>query len=258
MQTTIGQNRLKHAIQGRRKQVGFWLTLATPTATEIIAGAGFDWMLIDMEHAANELPDIVHHLRAAISGGGAEPVVRIPQNEPIMVKRLLDCGARSIMFPYVQNGEEARLAVAATRYPPHGIRGFAGGSRATSYGRIAGYADGASDEICVIVQVETPAAIDAIPEIGAVDGVDCIFIGPNDLAANMGFLGRSSAPEVKEAVLEGLRRIQATGKCAGLLNYDEADAKAMFEAGFGLIAVGGDTGTLARGAERIARAFAGG
>ena len=258
MQTTMRPNRLKHAIQERRKQVGFWLTLATPTATEIVAGAGFDWMLIDMEHAANELPDVVHHLRAAISGGDAEPVVRIPENEPILVKRLLDCGARSIMFPYVQTTEEARQAVMSTRYPPHGIRGFAGGSRATSYGRVAGYADRASNDICVIVQVETPAAMDAIPEIGAVEGVDCIFIGPNDLAANMGFLGKANAPEVRQAVLEGLKRIQATGKCAGLLNYDEADAKAMFEAGFGMIAVGGDTGTLARGAERIARAFAAG
>ncbi len=101
MPTTMRPNRLKQAIQERRKQVGFWLTLATPTATEIVAGAGFDWMLIDMEHAANELPDIVHHLRAAVSGGEAEPVVRIPENEPILVKRLLDCGARSIMFPYV-------------------------------------------------------------------------------------------------------------------------------------------------------------
>jgi 4-hydroxy-2-oxoheptanedioate aldolase len=257
MQQDPQPNQLKQAMRAQRRQVGFWLTLASPTATEIAAGAGFDWLLIDMEHSSNELPDIVHHLRAAASGGSAEPVVRVPSVDPVLVKRLLDCGARSIMFPNVQTAQEASIAVAATRYPPLGMRGYAGGSRATAYGRVAGYAAKASEELCVIVQVETPTALEAIAEIGAVDGVDCVFIGPNDLAANMGFLGRADVAPVKQAILAGLERIRATGKYAGLLNYDEGDAMRMFEAGFGMIAVGGDTSTLARGAERIARSFAG-
>jgi 4-hydroxy-2-oxoheptanedioate aldolase len=248
-------NRLKQALHANQRQVGLWLTLTSPTVTEIVAGAGFDWMLIDMEHTTNELPDVVHHLRAADSGGTAEPVVRVPWNEPVIVKRLLDSGARSLMFPYVQTAEEARRAVAATRYPPRGIRGYAGGSRATGYGRMTGYAQNAESSICVIVQIESPAAIDAIADIAAVDGVDGIFIGPNDLAANMGFLGQSSAPEVTAMVLKGLALIRAGGKAAGLLNYDETSARKMFDAGFCFIAVGGDTGLVARGAERLARAY---
>jgi 4-hydroxy-2-oxoheptanedioate aldolase len=256
MRRSLKSNRLKQGIRDNRKQVGFWLTLASPSVTEIAAGAGFDWVLIDMEHTSNELPDVVDHLRAATAGGDAEPAVRLPGNDPILVKRLLDLGARSLMFPNVQSAEEARRAVASTRYPPHGIRGFAGSSRATLFGRLGGYADKASDDICVIVQIETVQAVDAIAEIAAVDGVDCIFVGPNDLAASMGFLGKARAPEVRKMVLTALERIRAAGVCAGLLDYDETEAKKMFDAGFGIIAVGGDTATVARGTERIAQAFA--
>jgi 4-hydroxy-2-oxoheptanedioate aldolase len=255
---SLKPNRLKQGIRANGKQVGFWLTLASPSVTEIAAGAGFDWLLIDMEHTPNELPDVVDHLRAATAGGDAEPAVRVPGNDPVLVKRLLDCGARSLMFPNIQSAEEARLAVASTRYPPNGIRGFAGSSRATLFGRLAGYADIASNDICVIVQIETVQAVDAIAEIAAVEGVDCIFVGPNDLAASMGFLGRATAPEVKKMVMLALERIRAANVCAGLLDYDEEDAKKMFAAGFGIIAVGGDTATMARGTERIARAFSAG
>ncbi|MEO8883256.1 MAG: aldolase/citrate lyase family protein, partial [Devosia sp.] len=135
-----GTNRLKRALKAQdTKLAGFWLTTASPTATEIAAGAGFDWLLIDMEHSANELPDVVHHLRAA-TAGTAEPVVRMPWNEPVLVKRLLDAGARSLLFPYVQNVEEARAAVRATRYPSDGgVRGHTGSGRASNYGRNGTY-----------------------------------------------------------------------------------------------------------------------
>jgi len=249
-------NRLKQGIREKRKQVGFWLTLASPSVTEIAAGAGFDWVLIDMEHTSNNLADVVDHLRAVAAGGDAEPAVRVPGNDPVLVKRLLDCGARSLMFPNIQTAEEARRAVASTRYPPHGMRGFAGSSRATAFGRFPNYPTLASADICVILQIESPQAVDAIPEIATVDGVDCIFIGPNDLAASMGFLGQAKDPEVKKIILVALDRIQRAGGYAGLLNYDEAEAKSMFEAGFGMIAVGGDTVTMARGTEKIAQAFA--
>src|SRR6266404_9782180 len=154
MRNDLPRNEFKRNLAAGKAQIGMWLTLCSPTATEAAAGAGFDWLLIDMEHSPNELPDIAHHLRAAV-GGTAEPVVRVPWNEPVIVKRLLDIGARTLLFPFVQSAEEARRAVAATRYPPQGIRGFAGTTRANRYGRVADYAKRASEEICVLVQCET-------------------------------------------------------------------------------------------------------
>ncbi len=247
-------NPLKRALAEGRRQVGFWLSSMSPVVAEIAAGAGFDWVLIDMEHTGNELGDVAHQLRA-IKGGTAEPVVRVPWNEPVIVKRLLDLGARSLLFPYVENVEEAKRAVAATRYPPNGMRGYAGTTRANNYGRVPDYAAHAAEDICVLVQVESPWAVDTVPGIGAIEGIDGIFIGPNDLAANSGFLGRASAPEMRAAIQKGLERIKATGKAAGTLNYREDEAKALFAAGFSFIAVSGDVGLLAREADRIAKSF---
>ena len=254
MNRTLSPNTFKRALYENRRQVGFWLTLASTTATEIAAGAGFDWLLIDMEHSTNELPDVLEHLRAAV-GGTAEPVVRIPWNEPVTAKRMLDAGARSLMFPYVQSAEEARRAVEATRYPPHGIRGFAGGARGSNYGRIPDYVQRIADEICVIVQIETPHAVAAIPDIAAIEGVDGVFIGPNDLAANMGHAGNMGAPEVKALIRDGLAKIRDAAKGAGILNFREDEAQELFAAGFTFIAVAGDASVLARQTERIAAAF---
>jgi 4-hydroxy-2-oxoheptanedioate aldolase len=254
LNATLPLNTFKRALASKQKQVGFWLTLASTTATEIAAGAGFDWLLIDMEHSVNELPDVQDHLRATV-GGTAEAVVRIPWNDPVVVKRMLDIGARSLMFPYVQNADEARRAVAATRYPPHGIRGFAGAARGSDYGRIKDYAARIHDELCVIVQVETPEAVKAIPEIAAVEGIDGIFIGPNDLAANMGFVGNMFAPEVNAAVQSAMEMINKAGKAAGLLNFRENEARDWFAAGFTFIAVAGDASLLARQTERVVAAF---
>jgi 4-hydroxy-2-oxoheptanedioate aldolase len=250
----LPQNRLKRALAEGRKQIGFWLTLASPNATEIAATAGFDWLLIDMEHSPNDFADIIHHLRAA-EGGTAEPVVRIPWNEPVMVKRLLDIGVRSLMFPYVQSVDEARRAVAATRYPPQGIRGIAGTTRATAYGRVKDYAKTAAGEICVVVQAETPKALDAATDIAKLDGVDCIFIGPNDLSAGMGHIGNSQAPEVQSVIAKGLAAIKAGGKAAGILEFKEEHARKYLGAGFQMIAVGGDGGMLARGTEALAASY---
>ena len=183
----LRENRFKRRLRDGSKQPGLWLTLESPTATEILAGAGYDWLLLDMEHATVDPSQIAEHVRAA-SGGSAELAVRIPCNEPIMVKRLLDAGIRTLMFPYVQSAAEARAAVAATLYPPHGIRGVSGNMRANSYARVRDYAENYRTEQCVIVQLESPKAIGAIEDIAAVEGVDALFIGPNDLAANMGHL----------------------------------------------------------------------
>ena len=247
-------NPFKRGLAARQRQVGLWLTLGAPATTELAAGAGFDWLLIDTEHSPNDLVTVVDHLRAA-EGGTAEPVVRVPWNEPVMVKRLLDQGARSLMFPFVQNAEEARRAVAATRYPPHGIRGFAGVSRARGYGGRADYAARSHEETCVVVQLETPEAIAAAADIAAVEGVDGVFIGPNDLAASMGHLGKSGAAPVQQAIRDGLAAITSGGKAAGLLNFDEAGAKADFAAGFSFVAVTGDGFLLAREARRVVAAF---
>ena len=254
MRNDLPQNRFKRALAARTPQIGLWLSLASPAATEVAAGAGFDWLLIDMEHAPNELPDIAHHLRAA-EGGTAEPVVRVPWNDPVTVKRLLDIGARSLLFPFVQSAEEARRAVAATRYPPAGIRGFAGTTRANRYGRVADYAKRAAEEICVLVQCETRRAVAAIPEIAAVEGIDGIFIGPADLAADMGHLANTQHPDVQAAILDAGKAIQSSGKAAGFLSLREDETRRVLAAGFTFVAVGTDVALLARQTEALARAF---
>lgn len=251
---TSFDNPFKQALAAQRRQTGLWLTTGSPAVTEIVAGAGFDWLLVDMEHSPNDLTTVVDHLRAAV-GGTAEPVVRVPWNEPVMVKRLLDQGARSLMFPFVQSAEEARRAVAATRYPPAGIRGFAGTSRATGYGRRRDYAARAAEEICVVLQIETAEAVAQAGEIAAVEGVDGVFIGPNDLAANLGHLGQPGAAPVRELIAQALAAIRGAGKAAGLLNFVEASAKADYAAGFSFIAVSADAFILARETGRVVAAF---
>ena len=255
-QTTLLPNAFKQGLRDGRKQPGLWLSLESPNATEVVAGSGFDWLMLDLEHSVVDLGDVVHHLRAA-RGGTAEVMVRVPWNEPVVVKRLLDAGVRTFMFPFVQNAEEARRAVAATRYPPHGIRGFAGNSRANNYARISGYAETGHESQCVVVQVETPEAVANIAEIGRVEGVDAIFVGPNDLAANMGFLARSNAPEVHQAVADALTAIKATGKGAGMLEYNVPVAKRLFEAGYDFVAVSSDLAILARRSEALLSEFRG-
>jgi 4-hydroxy-2-oxoheptanedioate aldolase len=185
-------NSFKRALAAGKPQIGLWLSMTSPVATEVVAGAGFDWVLVDMEHSANELVDVVAHLRAAV-GGSAEPVVRVPWNEPVLVKRLLDAGARSLLFPFVQSADEARRAVAATRYPPKGIRGVAGTTRANRYGRVKDYARRVEGELCVLVQVETQQALGEIEAIAAIDGIDGLFIGPADLSAFDGAYRRLAA-----------------------------------------------------------------
>ncbi len=246
----LGENEFKRRLKDGSKQPGLWLTLESPTATEILAGAGFDWLLLDMEHTTVDPSQVAEHLRAA-RGGTAELAVRIPWNEPILVKRLLDAGVRTLMFPMIQSAEEARAAVASTLYPPHGIRGVSGNMRANGFARIPDYSANYRREQCVIVQLESPKAIAAIEEIAAVDGVDALFIGPNDLAANMGLFGKPGAPEVKALIGEAITRIVKTGKAPGILNFNIPEACTLFKAGFAFIAVNSDTAILARRSEAI-------
>lgn len=249
-------NSFKHAIAGFRPQIGLWAMLSSPITVEILAGAGFDWLVLDTEHAPNELPMVLSQLQAA-KGGTAHPVVRVPWNDHVAIKRFLDIGAQTILIPYVQTAEEARQAVAATRYPPAGVRGFAGGARASDYGRITDYATACQEQICVLVQVETRQAVANIEAIAAVPGIDGLFIGPGDLSADCGHLGQLEHPEMLALIEEAIKRIRAAGKPPGILTGNEALARRYLEIGCVFTAVGSDTGLLARNAEALAGRFKG-
>lgn len=249
------RNPLKAALKERRKLPGLWLSLCSPTVTEIASGAGTEWVLVDMEHAPGDLSQIADHLRAA-HGSNAEVIVRPPFSEQVMIKRLLDIGTRNLMFPMIQTAEDARQAVSWTRYPPHGIRGIAASVRANRYGRQADYLKTYTEDMTIIVQVETPEAIANIPEIAAIDGVDCIFVGPGDLAASMGHAGNGSAPEVRAKIVEALNLIHDAGLPAGILGYGEETARGYLENdGFEFVAIAGDTWLLARHMDAIVHAL---
>lgn len=248
---SLPRNLFKTALRAGQQQIGLWSGLCSNIASEIIAGAGFDWIVIDTEHAPNEVPGILSQLQA-MSNGTAEPVVRCAWNDAVLIKRILDVGARSLLVPFVQNAEEARRAVAATRYPPLGIRGVSVAPRANLYGRVADYHRVAHESTCVLVQVETRDALAEIESIAAVEGVDGIFIGPSDLAADFGRLANPRHPEVQTAIADGCARIRAAGIAAGILIGDPDEAARYLELGFTFVAVGSDVGILARGSETLA------
>ncbi|HZY67993.1 MAG TPA: aldolase/citrate lyase family protein [Devosia sp.] len=245
--TLYPPNRLKRLLAERQTALGYWLSTNSLAVTEIAAGAGWDWLLLDMEHSLLDVESVERHLLAAHHAGPeAELVVRIPTIDPVLVKQLLDAGVRSFMFPFVQTVEEAQLAVASTRYPPAGIRGFSGSTRATRFGRDTDYLRTYADEICVIIQIESPAAVANISGYGQVDGIDAMLVGANDLAANMGHLGDTRHPAVARAVEDAGRAIVATGKAAGFQFFDER-AEHLMGQGFTLAAVAGDINTLTAG-----------
>lgn len=247
-------NKFKQALARGERQVGLWCALASPVATEIAAGAGFDWIVIDGEHGPNDITTLLPQLQA-MRGGTAEPVFRVPWNDIVIIKRALDVGARSLLIPWVQNADEARRAVAATRYPPLGIRGVARAIRANDYGRDSDYHRNAHLDTCVIVQLETREALSEIEAVAAVDGVDGIFIGPSDLAAGHGHLGNPGHPEVQAAIKDAAKRIRAAGKSAGFLTGNAEEADAMFEMGFNFTAVGNDVSILAGSLQKLAARF---
>ncbi len=250
----IQANAFKRAILRGDLQIGLWCTLASHIAAEIVSDSGYDWLLIDTEHSPNDTPDILRHLQA-VQGGSATPVVRAAWNDIVLIKRLLDVGAQTLLVPYVQNAEEAKQAVAATRYPPAGIRGVTGSGRASRYGRVKDYLQKANDEIGVIVQVETREALDQIEAIAAVPGVDGVFVGPSDLSASFGLIGKPLSPEVQEAIEKAGKRIRAAGKSAGILAGGEADARRYMGWGYNFVAVGVDTVLLARAADELLARF---
>jgi len=247
-------NGFKRALTAGRTQIGLWSSLSSNYSVEVIAGAGFDWLLLDMEHSPNDLESLLAQLQAAASYA-AHPVVRVPWNDMVSIKRVLDVGAQSLLVPYVSSAAEARAAVSFTRYPPQGVRGVAGTTRATRFGRIKDYARHAHQEICVLVQVETQPALDNIEAICATDGVDGVFIGPADLHASLGHPGEIANPKVKPVIDEAVRRIRKAGKAPGILTPSEDDARHWLDCGALFVAVGADVAILARGAETLAQKF---
>lgn len=233
---------------GAHPPVGTWISSASPIVAEAIGCAGFDWGLVDMEHAPLDVMGVVQLLQA-LSGTKMMPVVRVPWNDMVVVKRVLDAGATTLMFPFVQNADEARRAVAATRYPPDGVRGMAGTSRATRYGTTPNYFRSANQNIGVIVQIETPQAIDQIDAIAGVAGVDAMFIGPADLSAAIGHIGQLTHPAVMDLMGRAVQRCKAAGTPIGTLG-SSPEAVAQYRAiGFDFVAVSSDIGFIMRGAQ---------
>jgi 4-hydroxy-2-oxoheptanedioate aldolase len=250
----LPQNPFKRALKAGKPQIGLWSTLSSSYTVEVVAGAGFDWLLLDTEHSPVDIENLLTQLQAA-APYASHPIVRIPWNDMVNMKRVLDVGAQSLLIPYVQTAEEARSAVASTRYPPAGVRGVAGTTRATRFGRVKEYAKRAHEEICVLVQVETQSALGSIEAICAVDGVDGVFIGPADLHASMGYAGETANAKVKPLIDDAIRRILKAGKAPGILTPNEADARHWLGCGALFVAVGSDAGILARGADALAAKF---
>jgi 4-hydroxy-2-oxoheptanedioate aldolase len=247
-------NPFKQALSEGREQIGLWCSLCSNLAAEVIAGSGFDWLLIDMEHAPTELTTLVGQLQGMM-GGTATPVVRPSWNDPVQIKRILDAGANSLLVPYIQNADEARAAVAATRYPPEGIRGVASIHRGNRFARDKSYAQHANSDMCILAQIETTVALDNLEAIAAVDGIDALFIGPSDLAASLGHVGNNNHPDVRAVIEKTITRIKATGKPAAILTAIEADAKHWIECGCTVVAVGSDISVLAKQTEALAARF---
>ena len=237
------RNQFKARLLAREVQLGLWMSLGSPAAAEALSLVGYDWLLFDTEHAPVDPPQLQALLQAAAAGPSA-PVVRPAWNDQVLVKRVLDVGAQTLLVPFVQTAEGAALAVEVSRYPPTGSRGVAGLTRASSFGLNPDYFATANDETCVLVQLETPRSLRNLEAIAEVPGVDGIFIGPSDLAASMGHLGRPSAEPVQDAIRDARDRLETLNKPAGILAVSRDDAQRYLDWGFGFVAIGIDIALL--------------
>jgi 4-hydroxy-2-oxoheptanedioate aldolase len=226
---------------------GTWSNLGSSIASEIAGLAGFDWVLIDLEHGSGDYGNLVHQIQA-VSATPAAPIVRVAWNDPVAFKRILDLGASGLMVPYVQNADEARRAVQAMRYPPNGIRGVASLNRATGFGaEFSEYVRRADTELLTVVQIETPLAVENAPEIASVDGVDVLFVGPLDLSTGLGVQGKYDDPTYLAAIDRVSAAAEAAGKASGILLLDPLSVAPMLERGLRFIALGSDGGAVAAG-----------
>ncbi|MES5097564.1 HpcH/HpaI aldolase/citrate lyase family protein [Agrobacterium sp. BA1120] len=254
----VSENRFKTAIHQGKPQIGLWLDMGEAITAEIAGTAGFDWLVIDGEHGPNDLRSIIDQLRA-LATSPAEPVVRVPTGESWIIKQLLDAGARTLLIPMVDSAAQAQELVAAMHYPPRGIRGMgAAVARASGFNTIENYAQSASDGLCLLVQAETRAAIADLDNILEVDGIDGVFIGPADLAADMGYLGRIDEKEVQDVIEGAIRKIVAAGKAAGILTFNETYNKRYLELGASFVAVGADVTEFSNAIRALCARYKGG
>ncbi|MDP9045731.1 MAG: 2-dehydro-3-deoxyglucarate aldolase [Pseudomonadota bacterium] len=247
-------NPFRADVRGGKTLFGCWSSLANPITTEILGLAGFDWLLLDGEHAPNDVLSLIPQLMA-LKDSVSAPVVRPSWNNPVEIKRLLDAGFCNFLIPFVQNRAEAERAVAATRYPPQGVRGISVAQRGNRYGTVPGYFEGVNEEICVMLQIESREGVAAVEEIVAVEGVDGLFIGPSDLSAALGHLGNAGHPDVQHAMAHVFASCRAAGKPVGILAPVEADARRYVAMGATIVAVGSDLGVFRAGTQALRDRF---
>ena len=239
---------------GGRPPIGTWVLSASPLVAEAVGCAGFDWGVLDMEHAPVDMAALVHLLQA-VGNTKMVPVVRVPWNDAVTVKRVLDAGAMTVLFPFVQTESEARMAVASTRYPPAGVRGMVDISRASRFGTAADHFRGANARVGVVLQLETPQALAHLEPIATVPGVDALFIGPADLSAVMGHVGEPMHPEVMAAMSDAAARARAVGRPIGTIGNTPEAVTRYRAAGFDFVAISSDLGLLMSGAQAAVRAL---
>jgi 4-hydroxy-2-oxoheptanedioate aldolase len=251
----LAKNYFKQALKEGRPQIGLWAALADGYVTELLATAGFDWLLIDNEHAPNDVRSTLAQLQA-VAAYASHAVVRPVKSDAALIKQLLDIGAQTLLLPMIDTVAQAEEAVAATRYPPAGFRGVGSAlARASRWNKVQGYLNDAANELCVLVQVETVAGMSNLTAIANVEGVDGVFFGPADLSASMGYLGKSGELAVRQAILSGIKTVCGAGKASGVLAPDRAFADEYLNAGATFVAVGTDTGLLSRAATELAESY---
>ena len=248
-------NAFKAALRSGRPQIGLWLGLADAYVSELVASTGFDWLAIDAEHAPNDPRSVLAQLQA-LAPYPVQAVVRTPSGDPTLLKQYLDIGAQTLLVPMVESAEQAARIVAATRYPPTGIRGVGSAlARASRWNQVDDYVHSCVEEICVVVQVESVAGLDNLPAIAATEGVDGVFFGPADLAASLGLLGKTADARVQDAITRGIETVRTAGKAAGVLSAEPAIAHKYLSSGALFVAVGIDTTLLVRAARELRAAF---
>ena len=247
-------NRFRERLCAGERLIGCWCSLANPITTEVLGVAGFDWLLLDGEHSPNDIGTFIPQLKA-LKDSASAPIARPASNNVVEIKRLLDAGFYNFLVPMVESAEEAARAVAATRYPPRGIRGVSVSQRSNRFGTVPDYFAGIDEQICVLVQIESRKGLAAATEIASVDGVDGVFIGPADLSAAMGHLGNSNHPEALAAIAAVFAAVKAVGKSIGILAPVEADARRYIEMGAKFVAVGSDLGIFRGGTQALRDRF---
>ncbi len=251
------KNRFKEALHAGKRQLGIWNTIGGHAVPELLGGAGFDWVLVDCEHSAVETIDVLPALQAIGQHPETAALVRPAANDPTLFKRILDMGAQTLLVPYVQTAHEAAAAVSAMRYGPQGMRGMAGMTRATRYGKVDNYFATASDELCLVVQIETIEGLENLEAIAQTDGVDAVFIGPADLSASMGFPGQMTHPQVDAAICDAIRRLVDIGVPVGIMALVPDTAQRYMDKGASFVAVAVDLSLLANAAGKIRDHFDG-